>query len=38
LQDEALIERATLAVQRAMPLVELTRHARYATAEEVVAA
>lgn len=38
LQDEALIQRATLAVQRALPLVELTRHARSATADEAVAA
>ncbi|CDG85897.1 NADPH-dependent FMN reductase family protein [Janthinobacterium agaricidamnosum NBRC 102515 = DSM 9628] len=38
LQDEALIQRATLAVQRALPLLELTRHARLATAEEAVAA
>ncbi|KHA78639.1 NADH-dependent FMN reductase [Janthinobacterium lividum] len=38
LQDEALIQRATLAVQRALPLLELTRHARSATAEELVAA
>ncbi len=37
LQDDALIERAGLAVQRALPLVELIRHARPA-AEEVVAA
>jgi len=38
LQDEALIQRATLAVQRALPLIELTRHAQSATAEELVAA
>ena len=38
LQDEALIQRATLAVQRALPLIGLTRHARSATAEELVAA
>ncbi|MGK5063005.1 FMN reductase [Janthinobacterium sp. LB3P112] len=37
-QDEALIQRATLAVQRALPLIELTRHARSVTAEELVAA
>lgn len=37
-QDEALIQRAMLAVQRALPLVGLTRHAQSATAEEVVAA
>ena len=38
LQDEALIQRATLAVQRALPLIGLTRHATSATAEELVAA
>lgn len=38
LQDEALIQRARLAVQRALPLVELTRHARSAITDEVVAA
>lgn len=38
LQNEALIERARLAVKRALPLVELTRHARSASAEEVAAA
>ena len=38
LQDEALIQRATLAVQRALPLIGLMRHARSATAEELVAA
>ena len=38
LQDEALIQRATLAVQRALPLIGLTRHARSAAAEELVAA
>ena len=38
LQDEALLQRATLAVQRALPLICLTRHARSATAEELVAA
>ncbi|MGH8410853.1 MAG: FMN reductase, partial [Pseudomonas sp.] len=38
LQDEALIQRARLAVQRALPLLELTCHARSAPAEEVVAA
>lgn len=38
LQDEALIQRATLAVQRALPLIGLTRHARSATAEELDAA
>ncbi|MGK5029013.1 FMN reductase [Janthinobacterium sp. MDT1-19] len=38
LQDEALIQRATLAVQRALPLIELTCHARAAKADEAVAA
>jgi FMN reductase len=38
LRDEALIQRARLAVQRALPLVELTRHARSAITDEVVAA
>lgn len=38
LQNEALIQRARLAVQRALPLVELTRHTRSANAEEMVAA
>ena len=38
LQDAALIQRATLAVQRALPLVGLTRHAQSATAETLVAA
>ena len=38
LQDEAVIERARLAVQRALPLVELARQARRSPAEEVVAA
>ena len=38
LQDEALLQRATLAVQRALPLIGLTRHARSAVAEELVAA
>ena len=37
-QDEALIQRAALAVQRALPLIALTRHASPVTAEEVVAA
>ena len=37
-QNKALIQRARLAVQRALPLVELTRHTRSAAAEEVVAA
>lgn len=37
-QNEALIQRARLAVQRALPLVELARQARPALAEEVVAA
>ncbi|KAG1531260.1 hypothetical protein G6F50_016800 [Rhizopus delemar] len=38
LQDEALIERARLAVQRALPLVELMRPSRAATEREAVAA
>jgi FMN reductase len=38
LHNEALLQRATLAVQRALPLVGLTRHAQSATAEELVAA
>jgi FMN reductase len=38
LQNDALIQRAGLAVQRALPLIELTRHARAAAAEEVLAA
>lgn len=38
LQNEALIERARLAVHRAMPLVELARHARPSVVQEVVAA
>ncbi|MNY49913.1 NAD(P)H-dependent FMN reductase [compost metagenome] len=38
LQDEALIQRARLAVQRALPLVELTRHPRHEAAEEAFAA
>lgn len=38
LQAEALIERARLAVQRALPLVKLTRHAQPALAEEVALA
>ncbi len=40
LQNDALIQRAGLAVQRALPLVELTRHARAAAAaaEEALAA
>lgn len=38
LQNEALIQRARLAVQRALPLVELTRHTRSAAAEELVSA
>ncbi|MEG0880454.1 MAG: FMN reductase [Janthinobacterium sp.] len=37
-QDEALLQRAMLAVQRALPLIGLTRHARCATADETVAA
>ena len=38
LQNDALIQRAGLAVQRALPLVELTRHARAAAAEVALAA
>lgn len=38
LQNKAVIERARLAVQRALPLVELARNARPAVAEEVLAA
>ncbi|CAB3957908.1 NADH-dependent FMN reductase SfnF [Achromobacter insolitus] len=38
LQDGALIERARLAIQRALPFVELMRQPQAATAEEVVAA
>ena len=37
-ENAALMQRATLAVQRALPLLELTRHARHASAEEAVAA
>jgi FMN reductase len=36
--NEALVERARLAVQRALPLIELTRHARSITAQDVAAA
>jgi len=38
LQDEALIERARLAVQRALPLLELERQARPSLAEELLPA
>lgn len=38
LQNEALIHRARLAIQRALPLIELTRHARAAATEEMVPA
>jgi FMN reductase len=38
LQDEALLQRAALAVQRALPLIALTRHASLATADELAAA
>lgn len=38
IQNEALIQRAALAVQRALPLMELTRHVRPSLADEVVAA
>jgi len=37
-QDVALLERARLAVQRALPFIELMRHSRTAAAEEAVAA
>ena len=38
LQSKALIERARLAIQRALPLVEQVRHTRPALVEEVLAA
>jgi FMN reductase len=38
LQDEALLQRAALAVQRALPVIALTRHARSTTADELAAA
>lgn len=38
LQNGALIERARLAVQRALPLIEMARQARPSRAEEVLAA
>jgi FMN reductase len=38
LQDEALIQRASLAVRRALPLIDMTRQARPAPAAERVAA
>lgn len=38
LQDQALLERARLAVQRALPWLESTRHARPARAEDVAVA
>ncbi|CAB3702537.1 NADH-dependent FMN reductase SfnE [Achromobacter deleyi] len=38
LQDPALIERAKLAIQRALPFIELTRDLRAALAQEAVAA
>ena len=38
LQDQALIERAALAVQRALPLIQLTRQARSAAVEEAATA
>ena len=38
LRDEALIERATLAVQRALPLIELARHASLSQAAQMLAA
>jgi FMN reductase len=38
LRDEALIERARLAVQRALPLLEMARHARPSLTEEMAVA
>ncbi len=38
LQDEALLERARLAVQRALPLIDLTRHPSTVHAAEAAAA
>ncbi len=38
LQSDALIQRAALAVERALPLLELTRQARRASADTLVAA
>jgi len=38
LQNKALVERARLAVERALPLVELTRQARSTLVEEVLVA
>lgn len=38
LQNEALIQRARLAVQRALPLLALTRHASATPAEEMIPA
>ncbi len=38
LHDEVLTQRAALAVERALPLLELTRHARPRLAEEAIAA
>jgi len=38
LRDEALIERARLAVQRALPLVELTRRTNPLRADEMALA
>ncbi|SAI41433.1 FMN reductase [Bordetella ansorpii] len=38
LRDEALIQRARLAVERALPLIGLTLDARFSAAEEAVAA
>lgn len=37
-QDAALVQRARLAVQRALPLIDMARHARPSRAEEVLAA
>ena len=38
LHDAALLQRATLAVQRALPLIDMARPARAATADELAAA
>ncbi|WP_431260175.1 FMN reductase [Roseateles chitinivorans] len=38
LRDEALLQRAALAVQRALPLIDLTRHAKAPAAREVIVA
>lgn len=38
LRDEALIERARLAVKRALPLLQLSHHAKTSLAEELIVA